>query len=186
MRLDAAPAVSNRKSLLLGCGSNSAKRITIPGLEGWGELVRLDNVESHKPDVLHDLRAPALPFETDSFDEIHAYEVLEHIGQQGDAELMLAQFADYWRVLKPNGYLCATCPSYRSMWAWGDPSHTRVITSGTLSFLNQRQYTEQVGKTAMSDFRHWYRADFEPAMVNETDERFEFVLQAIKPSRVTQ
>lgn len=154
------------------------------GRAAWGELVTLDNVESHKPDVLHDLREPRLPFEAGSFDEVHCYDVLEHLGQQGDEETLFAQFSDYWRVLKPDGYLCAICPSWKSIWAWGDPSHTRIISSGTLVFLDQSQYTRQVGKTAMSDFRHIYRADFAPVLIQEDDNQLVFILRAVKPSRI--
>lgn len=114
------------------------------------------------------------------FDEIHAYEVLEHIGAQGDYKLFFAQFTEFHRILKPNGLLFATVPMWCSPWAWGDPSHTRVITSGTLAFLSQKQYIDQVGKTPMSDFRPIYTADFDTLCAQETADTFLFVLRAIK------
>lgn len=117
----------------------------------------------------------------DSFDEIHAYEVLEHCGEQGHFKLFFAQFREFWRVLKPGGYFCATVPDWRSVWAWGDPSHTRVINEGTLVFLSQEQYRTQVGNTAMSDFRALLSpADFEIVGARTRGEQFEFVLRAIK------
>lgn len=116
----------------------------------------------------------------DWYDEIHAYEVLEHIGAQGDYRLFFAQFSEFWRILKPGGFFFATCPAWHSAWAWGDPSHTRVITAGTLAFLSQDQYTRQVGVTPMSDFRHIYTADFEPVVVNESGESLIFALRAKK------
>jgi SAM-dependent methyltransferase len=151
----------------------------------WRNLVTLDNVASHKPDIVHDLNHGLLPFESDSFDEIHAYEVLEHLGKQGDAEWLFAQFSDYWRVLKPGGLLCASCPTWHSIWAWGDPSHTRIISPGTLVFLDQAEYTKQIGKTAMSDFRHIYKADFRAVLAEEQGESFFFALEAVKPSRIS-
>jgi SAM-dependent methyltransferase len=176
--------------LLLGSGSNRDRRIVIEDREDWRQLVTLDHNADHKPDVVHDLEQLPYPFGDDTFDEIHAYEVLEHLGRQGDFRSFFAQFSELWRILKPGGFLAATCPSYRSMWAWGDPSHTRVLTSGTLVFLSQKQYQIQIGKTAMSDFRFCYRADFEPArepngrpVFVEDEESFQFVLQAVKPSR---
>lgn len=173
------------RDLLLGCGSRRDCRFSVGGRSSFGELVTLDMVATHRPDVVHDLRNPRLPFGDDEFDRIDAYEVIEHIGQQGDHELLLAQFADYWRVLKPGGYFCATCPSWRSMWAWGDPSHSRVITRGTLLFLSQPEYTRQVGVSPMSDLRYCYRADFDIIHVNETDEVLQFALRAVKPSRIS-
>ena len=69
------------------------------------------------------------------------------------------------------------------MWALGDPSHTRVLTSGSLVFLNQEEYRRQIGHTAMSDFRFCYAADFQPVAVKEDDDHLIFVIQAVKPSR---
>lgn len=170
--------------LLIGCGSTRDRRVRVDGRSVWSDLTTLDYNDDHKPDVVHDLLQLPYPFGNDTFDEIHAYEVLEHTGAQGDWKWFFAQFSELWRILKPGGHLAATCPSFRSMWAWGDPSHTRVLTSGTLVFLSQEQYQRQIGKTAMSDFRFCYRADFEPVQpVIENAEQFIFTLKAIKPSR---
>jgi SAM-dependent methyltransferase len=173
--------------LLIGCGSTRDRRLP-PGRRGWKKLVTLDHNADHGPDVVHDLELLPYPFEDDTFEEVHAYEVLEHLGRQGDWRAFFAQFSELWRILKPGGYLAATCPSWRSLWAWGDPSHTRIISSGSLVFLDQEQYRIQVGKTVMSDFRFCYKADFRPMLVNmkgeESGEGFSFILQAVKPSRL--
>lgn len=173
------------RDLLIGCGAKRDMRVSVGERTTWGDLVTLDNVASHKPDVLHDLREPRLPFDDDSFDSLHAYEVLEHIGQQGDAEAFFRQFSDYWRVLKPGGVLCGTCPSLTSRWLWGDPSHTRVIAPESFTFLVQPEYTKQIGKTAMSDFRHIYKADFDIALDDSNGQVFLFRLTAVKPSRIS-
>lgn len=171
--------------LLIGCGSTRDKRVSLPGDEKWTDLVTLDINPDHHPDVLHDLTQLPLPFEDNQFSQIHAYEVLEHIGQQGDYKLFFAQFTELWRILKPGGHLMATVPSIKSPWAWGDPSHTRVILPQTLVFLSQAEYNKQVGVSAMSDFRYIYQADFEILMSQDNDVLHAFVLQAIKPSRIT-
>lgn len=148
-------------------------------VEAWSNLTTLDINAAHNPDVIHDLEHLPLPFEDNSFDELHAYEVLEHTGTQGDWKFFFDQWADFWRVLKPSGYFFGTCPSYQSMWAWGDPSHKRVITAGSFLFLSQAQY-QQVGKTAMSDFRFYYKADFDIMHCIDNGESLEFVLRAKK------
>lgn len=166
------------------------------GLE-FQNLVTLDINPDHKPDIQFNLeridgeqhnRIPAPPGSDyyllktpDSFyDELHAYEVLEHIGRQGDFRKFFAQFEEFWRILKPGGYFFASCPSYASPWAWGDPSHTRVITAGTLVFLSQEEYAKQVGRTAMSDFRFCYRADFETVFASDDNDTLLFILRAKK------
>lgn len=170
--------------LLIGCGSTRDRRLAVNGQRDWTKLVTLDNNTDHHPDVLHDLQSTPWPFGDETFDEVHGYEVLEHLGRQGDARSFFETFGEAWRVLKPDGFLAATCPSYRSMWAWGDPSHTRVLTSGSLVFLDQDQYRLQVGKTAMSDFRWLWKADFRTVWLEEDEDKFCFVLQAVKPPRL--
>lgn len=169
-----------KKELLIGCGSNHLKRLSADGTKVWSNLTTLDYNSDHNPTVVWDLMSLPLPFEDNQFDEIHAYEVLEHLGQQGDYKLFFAQFSEFWRLLKPNGHFLATCPSRNSVWALGDPSHTRIMQLEQLVFLSQREYKEQVGKTPMSDFRNIYKADFETVFQEDDGETIRFVLQAIK------
>ncbi len=172
----------SRRELLIGCGSERTKRLNIAGHEEWEGLVTLDINPDHKPDVVWNLEQTSLPFPTDDFDEIHAYEVLEHTGQQGDWRFFFDQWSEFWRILKPGGLFFATVPMWNSQWAWGDPSHKRVITWGNLAFLNQDQYRENVGRTPMSDFRFCYKADFTIGFAREEGETFKFALVARKPS----
>lgn len=171
-----------RVELLLGCGADRIKRFTTKdgGVAQWKRLVTADIEARHRPDIVLDAER-GLPFRDNTFDEIHAYEVLEHCtGQQGDAPAFFRVFSDLWRVLRPGGLLMATVPRYDSEWAWGDPSHKRVITHGTLSFLSQAAYKRGVGTTCMSDFRSIYSADFEARHAEIVGESFVFCLQAIK------
>ncbi len=129
--------------------------------------------------VVANLEKDNLPFLSDSFEEVHAYDVLEHIGQQGDWKKFFDDFSEIWRVLKPGGRLFACLPMWDSLWAWGDPSHKRVINIGSLRFLSQAAYNE-VGKTAMSDFRFYYKADFKAVLTVKDGDVFNFVLEAVK------
>lgn len=171
--------------LLLGCGSSRIKKLARPGYEEWSGLVTLDVVDTHKPDVVHDIASLPLPFADDTFDEIHAYEVMEHVGQQGDWRFFLDQWSDLWRILKHGGMFFGTSPHWNSGWAWGDPGHTRIIGAECLTFLSQPNYEQQVGVTPMTDYRFCYRADFDlvHCRVNEAQQT-EYVLQAVKPSRI--
>jgi SAM-dependent methyltransferase len=168
--------------LLIGCGATRDKRV-FPTPRPWRDLVTLDINPDHAPDVLHDLAVLPLPFADEAFDEIHAYEVLEHTGTQGDYRYFFAQFSEFWRILRPGGYLCGSVPLPSSRWAWGDPSHTRVVPRESFVFLDQSEYAKQVGHTAMSDFRWIYQADFRLEYAEDVGESLFFALQAIKPSR---
>jgi SAM-dependent methyltransferase len=175
----------SRRELLIGCGSRRDKLMQVNGQAEWDELTTLDINPDHKPHVVWDLMKLPLPFENDAFDEIHAYEVLEHTGQQGDYKFFFAQFSEFWRILKPKGVLFATVPARDSIWAWGDPSHTRIISQESLVFLKQPNYTDNIGKNAMSDFRNIYKADFDIIFSDTSDGGYRFAIQAIKPSRIS-
>ena len=167
--------------LLVGCGNDREKKIGMEGMpQAWTELITLDIDEDCNPNVVHDLEDLPLPFDDDMFDEVHAYEILEHTGQQGDWRFFFNQFYEFWRILKPGGLLVGTVPMWDDLWAWSDPGHKRVITHGTLVFLSQKEYKVQVGNGAMTDYRAYWDGDFELAAMQESDRQFGFVLRAVK------
>lgn len=172
--------------LLLGCGASRLKKLGWKNREpGWSNLITLDVTDIHKPDVVHDLAVLPLPFEDNKFDEIHAYEVMEHVGQQGDWRFFFAQWSDIWRILKPDGVFIGTSPCWDSSWAWGDPGHTRIVSAESFTFLHQPSYTAQVGISPMTDYRFCYQADFDVEHLHINDaEQLEYVLRAVKPSRI--
>jgi SAM-dependent methyltransferase len=171
--------------ILLGAGNGRERVINVNDRKGWEgqELVTLDIDPSAKPDIVWDLNKTPWPFEDNSADEIHAYEVFEHLGQQGDVESFFATFYECWRILKPNGKLACTVPMWNSLWAFSDPGHRRIISVGTLAFLSLDQYHLQVGKTPMADYRSIWKGDFEPEFLGEGQDRLVFVMNAHKPVR---
>jgi len=168
-----------KKELLIGCGSNKTKQLIIEDDDKFTNLTTLDYNKDHSPDVVFDLTQHPLPFSDNEFDEIHAYEVLEHLANQGDYKFFFSEFSEYWRILKHNGRFVATVPSKNSKWALGDPSHKRIIVAENLIFLMQKSY-EQVGKSSMSDFRSIYKADFNIIWLKDTGEQLQFILETIK------
>lgn len=166
------------KELLIGCGRGPyEKRCAIPDHPDWEDLTTLDNNADHNPDVVHDLHTHPLPFSDNEFDEIHAYEVLEHLGSQGDYKFFFSEFSEYFRILKPGGHFIASVPAASSPWTFGDPSHTRFFAPEWLIFLNQDEYENQVGKTAISDFRYIWKHDLKTVFTREHEGSFYFILQ---------
>jgi predicted SAM-dependent methyltransferase len=96
--------VTAYRELLIGCGSRSVKERFLEGRRDFYRLTRLDDNPAHQPDVLWDLTRHPLPFPDDHFDEIHAYDVLEHLACQGDHRFFFAEFSEYWRILKNGGH----------------------------------------------------------------------------------
>lgn len=197
------------RELLIGCGNRRDKRMGGQGRhspDNWQCLTTCDISEACRPDLVIDLEktpwcamnAPGNDraatqvldlyecLRADTFDEVHAYEVLEHLGHQGDVWSFFGTFKEIWRVLKPGGHLCATVPSRFSEWLWADPGHRRAITPASLVFLVQPQYTHQVGVTPMSDYREHYAADFDIVFCEDDQQTHRFVLQAVKPSRYVE
>lgn len=173
------------KQLLIGCGNSRDRRIATPLSDSaiFEDLATIDVDPACKPDEVWDLNQFPWPVPGDFFDEVHAYEILEHLGHQGNIREFFACFDEVYRVLKPGGYLCATCPSAASQWAWGDPGHTRIVSAASLTFLDRTEYVRQVGHTPMTDYRWLYKSDFSPQMLRDNGDSFQFVLQAEKPAR---
>ncbi len=169
------------KELIIGCGQHKKKILLPPNKEGYENPVTLDINPNVKPDIVHDLEVLPLPFDDNEFDEIHAYEVLEHTGEQGDYKFFFKQFIEFWRILKQGGLFCATVPTFDSMWAWGDPSHKRIINQGTLVFLSQDEYIQQIdeGGSPMTDFRYIYKADFKTVHSDTIGNNYYFILQKV-------
>lgn len=173
--------------LLIGCGSRRDKMLLMPGESPeWNNLITLDIVNAHKPDVQWDLNDRPLPFHSDTFDSIRAFEVLEHLGHQGNYKAWFAEWTEWWRILKPGGVFIGTSPAWNSKWAFGDPGHTRIVSAESLVFLDQSEYDRQVGVTPMSDYRDVYKADFQVIHCQYQGETFEYALKAVKPSRCTR
>lgn len=165
--------------LLIGCGHRREKILYTNNKKEWVDLVTLDHNDATGCDVVHDLEQFPYPFSDNAFQEIHAYEVLEHTGVQGDHKFFFKQFEEFHRILEPNGLFFASVPCWDAMWAWGDPSHKRVLNEGSLSFLSQTSY-EECSTTARTDFRYCYKGDFEVITLQRTSDMLFFALKALK------
>ena len=179
------------KALMIGSGFFLPTRKIVPlGVElEEPEWVTLDNNPECKPDILFDLESiercvtvpeNRLPVADETFEEIHAYQVLEHFGRQGDFRGFFSTFREFWRILKPSGLLYGDTPALNSPWVWGDPGHTRIISEQSLSFLTRRAY-EELGKTTSTDYRKLVEPNYWLILHSQIEgDRYAFVLKKVE------
>lgn len=111
----------------VGCGPNKQ-----PGVIG------VDFNPNTAADVLCDLNRP-LPFADNSFDQVLAVHVIEHL------EDVMKAMAEFHRVTRPGGRLYIVTPHYSDFASFCDPTHRWHLTSFSFRFFDLYQ-----GK------RHWY------------------------------
>jgi len=169
------------KTLILGAGKLIHKSVWLSHQrkEYEGEVVRLDINPDVKPDIVHDLRVHPLPFKDKEFDEIHAYHILEHLAQQGDYEFLFNEFNEYYRILKDEGLFFGVVPDVKSMWAWGDPGHTRLFPPQYLMFLNLDEYdkADQDNTDPMTDYRYLLKCNFDVFYLHQENSSVAFILR---------
>ncbi|OOY52284.1 hypothetical protein BOV94_02870 [Solemya velum gill symbiont] len=85
--------------------------------------------------VSADLAIEAIPFESDSFDFVTAFDLIEHIPRIIYAPERRFCFVELmneiYRVLKPGGLFYSFTPAYPASAAWRDPTHVNIITDET-------------------------------------------------------
>ena len=109
--------------------------------------------------IVHDLEVRPLPFADAEFDEIHAYDCLEHWGRQGDWRAWFDEMGEYHRLLKPGGEFVALVPQGQD--ALADPGHTRFFSGNHFAFLSQAWYEEQIAAgRPVTDYRWYWKKDF--------------------------
>lgn len=181
--------------LILGAGGRTDKRVAFKGNDDLGpgspdihfgnyDVTTLDMQQPCDVEfdlqLLHDHHL--LPFEDNTFDEIHAYEILEHFGTQGDWQGFFREFGEYHRVLKPGGYMCISCPMWDSPWSFGDPGHTRVLPKEVFLFLTEDHYKQlEGGKSTCTDYRNWVEGWWDAIAAEESEHNLHTVLRALKP-----
>lgn len=161
-----------QRSLLIGCGNNHTKQVQYDGKAEWaGELTKMDINPNCGADILFDMEDVAshsgcMPFEDDTFDEIGAYNTLEHWGRQGDFRGWFHECGEYWRILKPGGMMSILVPIGQD--ALADPGHTRFFQANWFGFLSQAFYegNNQL-KTCYTDYRWLWKRNFDVLYMKE-------------------
>jgi SAM-dependent methyltransferase len=109
-----------KRALDLGCGRNK-----VPGAIG------VDRFAVEGVDVVHDLDVYPYPFQSCSFDEIHARHVLEHV------ESVVRFMAELHRIAKNGARIHIQTPHYSYAGSWRDPTHRRHLSSYSFEYFEE-------------------------------------------------
>lgn len=90
--------------------------------------VNLDMVKYPGINVVWDLNKLPLPFEDNQFEEILAYNILEHVNY-------VPLMDELYRILKPEGIIKITVPHFTYVEAWADPTHINHFSYLTFSYF---------------------------------------------------
>ncbi|MEK6823656.1 MAG: methyltransferase domain-containing protein [Nanoarchaeota archaeon] len=116
------------KSVKLHLGCDKSYR------EGW---VNVDFKNSFKHDIDHDLNKFPWPFKDNTFEELTANNVIEHLNNP------LEVMKEIWRISKPGARVNIAVPYYKSFNAFRDLTHVSFFTWDSFSplcgFISSRE-----------------------------------------------
>jgi len=74
--------------------------------------------------------------------------------------------------------MAITSPAAPDPWVWGDPGHTRYMGPQVYTFLSRAEYDRQLGVTSMTDYRDYFKSDWQRLHVTAADKYY--VLRNVK------
>ena len=129
------------------------------GYKRFPGFINIDADKNCKPDILLNIDDAnlILPFDDNSIDEIKAYHVLEHIG---DNYIKLLQ--ELYRVLIPGGIIDIQVPHYGHECYQNDVTHKRPITVEGFRLFSKKFNTLEIERGgASSTLGIMYDVDYE-------------------------
>jgi len=177
-----------KRILLLGAGHSRKKMLRTalsPESDFNGADLVIHDIDPGVTDATlrFDLEELPYPLQSNSFDEIHAYEVLEHTGIQGDAEFFFRQFHSLWSALKPDGLLAISVPIWNTQVALGVPDHKRILPPCIFEFLSP-EYEKRFGHIDGAADYSRFRGPLDLRIVGQKEDqasgRFYVLMRAVK------
>ena len=111
--------MESKARLNMGCGSDIK--------DGF---VNLDSAELDGVDVVHSLEEFPYPFDDDTFDEIIAINVLEHLDDT------IRVMEEIWRISAPGAKVTIRVPFWNCMHSVTDPTHVKFFNQYTFDFFD--------------------------------------------------
>ena len=127
--------------LELGCGANPRP-----------DAVHHDRtLHDQWVDVAHDLDELPWPWDDETWDEIWARDVFEHLRVD-----VADWLGECWRILRPAGELKMRLPAFDNPLSYRDPTHRRVFHRETFDYWDpERELWQHFGRYYFDDARWW-------------------------------
>src|SRR5215470_4387638 len=78
--------------------------------------IGIDRASLPNVDIVHDLNSFPYPFDRDTFDEIYATHIIEHL------DSITRTMEELHRIAKPNAKVTIITPHYSDFQSWNDPT----------------------------------------------------------------
>ena len=110
--------------------NNSSKLNLGAGKDIRPDYVNHDIADIAGIDVVHNLNDLPWPWESNRFDEIIAFDLLEHLNE------FFPVMEEMHKILKPNGIIKIKVPYWNSAFCHIDPTHKQTIHEMTFHFMD--------------------------------------------------
>jgi predicted SAM-dependent methyltransferase len=134
--------------LNLGCGHKH-----LPG------AVNLDVTSGTNPDIIHDLNQLPWPFPDNSFREVLAYDVIEHL------EHFMPAMEEIHRVCRDGAVVRVTVPHFSCANAFTDPTHRQCFGYFSMDYVTGENELEFYTRARFKKISR--RLVFHPSLINK-------------------
>jgi SAM-dependent methyltransferase len=127
------------------------------------DAVNIDLVAETNPDIVHNLDCLPWPLPAGTFEECHAYDVIEHLSD------VVAVMEEIYRVSRDGAVVCITVPHFSSSNAFTDPTHRHYF-----SIFSFNYFTGEHEFSFYTNVRFRIRASnlvFAPTLLNKIVQR---------------
>jgi ubiquinone/menaquinone biosynthesis C-methylase UbiE len=101
------------------------------GNKSFADAINLDNTSRTNPDVVKDLDQTPWPFADNSFTEVRAYDVIEHLQD------ILKTMEEIHRVCRSGASVKITVPHFSSGNAFTDPTHLHFFSKFSMDYFTE-------------------------------------------------
>ncbi|MFA6582789.1 MAG: class I SAM-dependent methyltransferase [Elusimicrobiaceae bacterium] len=124
-----------RNTLDIGCGTRKK-----------ANAVGIDINPRSAADVIHNLEVVPYPFADNSFDEIYADNVLEHLSGT------IAIMEEIHRLGRHGALVVISVPYFRSKWAYADPTHKVFFSAESFAYFIQGTNQHDIYRYSTAEF----------------------------------